>query len=167
MSNNFVDLDFSKIRWIVILSYLVGLTLSLISIQDPVLVIIPPITLILVIFWSGKIVNRSHLITAFILGVLNDAIFQTLLGSHGLLFVVLVFLFLRIRLRFRTFSLAKQSITLSLLLYLYLLFHYIFYQPQLAGDLIFYYLAMPLTLLIVWPVINLIFNQLTNKVSDE
>lgn len=167
MSNSFANLDLSKIRWIIILSYLVGLTLSLVSTQDPILIVIPPLTLALVIFWAGQIFNKSHLITAFILGVLTDAIYQTLLGSHGLLFVIVVFLFLRIRLRFRTFSLLKQSITLSIFFYLYLLIHYIFYQPKLPDNLIFYYLAMPLTLLVIWPAINLVFNQLTYKISDE
>ena len=165
MSDKFQEIEFGQVKWLVITSYLFAIILNIIAIQDPLLTFLPPFGLLLVLFWSVQLLRNSHLITAFILGVLYDALYQTLLGGHALLFVIITFIMLRIRLRFRTYRHWQQGLVVGFYFYIYQILHYFFFSPVLEGQVLFLYWIMPIIAGIIWPGLVVTLRGLSNRLS--
>lgn len=165
MSDKFQEIEFHQVKWLVILSYFFGLTINVFSLKQPLLVILPPIALLIVLFWAVQLLRNSHLLVAFSLGLLYDALYQTLLGSHALLFVVITFFMLRIRLRFRTYRVWQQSLIVGFYLLIYQGLYYLIFSPQLDGVLLNYFWLMPVIASLLWPFIVALLRGLSNRVS--
>ncbi len=165
MSDKFQEIEFHQVRLLVIFSYLVGLTVNIFSLKEQVLIIFPPFALLLTLFWSVQLLRNSHLIVAFSLGMLYDALYQSLLGTHALLFILITFFMLRIRLRFRSYRLWQQSLIIGFYFYLYQGLHYLIFSPQLLGDTLWLYWSMPISATLIWPGLVIILRGLSNRIS--
>ncbi len=165
MSDKFQEIEFHQVKFLVITSYIVGIIINIFSLREPLLQILPPLALILVLFWSVQLLRNSHLITAFILGLLYDALYQTLLGSHALLFVLLTFLMLRIRLRFRSYRVWQQSLIIGFYLLLYQFLFSLFFAPSLHEEMFWIYWLMPFVAALLWPLVVSLLRGLSNRIS--
>jgi rod shape-determining protein MreD len=67
-------------------------------------------------FWLLEAPERVGLGTAFLLGVVGDLVFGTLLGEQAMRLTILAFIVLRFRPRLRFFTLAQQALALFALL---------------------------------------------------
>lgn len=165
MSDKFQEIEFHQVKFLVITSYIAGLIINIFSLREPLLQILPPLALMLVLFWSIQLLRNSHLITAFTLGLLYDALYQTLLGSHALLFVLITFIMLRIRLRFRSYRVWQQSIVIGFYLLLYQFLHSLFFAPTLHEQVFWVYWLMPLVGVAIWPLLVMLLRGLSNRIS--
>lgn len=165
MSDKFQDIELNQVKWLVIASYLFAIVLNIILLQDPLLSFLPPFGLLLLLFWSSKLLRHSHLITAFIIGLLYDALYQTLLGGHALLFVIITFIMLRVRLRFSTYRLWQQALLISFYFYIYIVMHYLFFSPVLEGQTTLLYWVMPFIAGFIWPGLVVVLRGLSNRIA--
>ncbi|WP_028486144.1 rod shape-determining protein MreD [Thiomicrorhabdus chilensis] len=163
MTDRFLNLELAQARWLVLLTLLLGLILdTMMSLQDAQL-LAPPMTLLFLMYWSAQFLKNTHLIAAFILGLLLDALYQTILGTHALIFITITFIMLRYRLLFRSHSVLQQALVMVFYLFVYQFLSYLLYAPVLDQQQSIRFWLMPFTGLIIWPILALSLRWLTQK----
>ncbi len=165
MTNNLLNLNFYQVKWLVVSTYFIGMILDSMSNMGLIAGNFPSFTLLVLFYWTLKLQNKTHLITAFILGLLSDALFNTMLGSHALIFAFLVFALLQVRLRFKSYPLWQQTFLLTIYFYLFQILALFLLQPVLAENHLIIYWSIPLATLIIWPVTSQLLNRLILKVA--
>lgn len=164
MSESFLKLSSSQIRWLILVSYLFALIIDSMILLNPSLLFIPPLTLLMVLYWSSHVVDRTYFVSAFLLGVLADALYQTTLGAHALLYVIIVFMMLRIRLQFKTYPAWQQAFIIGIYLLIYQGLHTLFFTPVLNENFVAYW-SMPAAGILLWPLLEGFMNRITQKSS--
>jgi len=102
--------------WLMPLSVLAALLLGLLPLA-PALQPLRPYWLGLVVaYWVIEAPDRTGLGTAFIVGVIADLAFGSLLGEQALRLVVITFILQRFRARLRFFPLSQQALAVGALL---------------------------------------------------
>lgn len=147
-------LSFSQAKWLVLISYFLALVADTMISLSLLPFMLPSITLLVIFFWVVQLQNQTHLISAFILGLFSDAIFNTALGAHAILFAFLVFLLLRVRLQFKSYPIWQQAFIFSLYFFLFQLIGLFLLQPVFLSQDIWHYWLAPLAYLILWPLLN-------------
>jgi rod shape-determining protein MreD len=161
MTERINELEFSKVTWLWLLSYFVALTANAINLQLTTPLFLPPLALIVAFFWASHYINASHLISAFVLGLLYDGLYQSLLGMHALLFVVFMYLMLRVRLRFRSYRIWQQALFILLYMSIYQLIYYWITPTELTDQTLWAYWSVPLLAGLLWIPIVSSFRWLT------
>lgn len=164
MASKFMKTGSSQARWLIIFSYTIALAFDIMALLDNATVIIPPISLMVLFYWCANFLDKTHLFSAFILGLLVDSLYQTTLGSHALIFSVFVFLMLRHRLRFKAYTVWRQAFSIGFYMMLYQILNYIIFSPVLDSHDIIPFLSMPAIAIIIWPLLSLIFRRITINV---
>ncbi|MDG6777502.1 rod shape-determining protein MreD [Thiomicrorhabdus sp. zzn3] len=167
MTDRFINLELSQARWLVIFSYLIALFLDTMMIMQNANLLIPPFTLLLQMYWSAQFLKHTHFVSAFVLGLLLDALYQTVLGTHALMFIILTFIMLRYRLLFRSHSVLQQALVIAFYLYAYQFMGYVLFAPVLEETQQIHYWIMPLTALVFWPLLALSLRWLTQKLITQ
>jgi len=102
--------------WLMPLSVLAALLLGLLPLA-PALQPLRPYWLALVVaYWVIEAPDRTGLGTAFIVGLIADLAFGSLLGEQALRLVVITFILQRFRARLRFFPLSQQALAVGALL---------------------------------------------------
>lgn len=148
--------------WLAVFSYLVALILNALPLSKENALLLPPFGLLVLFYWTQQDLRRTHFLAAVMLGLLYDAMTDTLLGLHALLFSILLFIFLRMRLRFRLAHPLQQAGVLMILLYLFQLMQLPLVYAHLHEQAWGRYFAMPLTTLIFWPLLKYLLDWLTH-----
>lgn len=161
MSENFIYRRSAKVRWIFILSLAMALIFDSIALSLQASPLLPVFSLLIVLYWAGHFLDRSYIATAFIIGLFNDALLQTPLGAHAIIFISLVYLLSRHRLHFRAFSIGQQAIFIVGYFYLYQLYIWIFLKPILIDNDALYFWLMPFIAAFCWSGLALLLNRLT------
>lgn len=76
----------------------------------------PDWVLLFLISWALAAPDRIGVTTAWIVGLLTDALTARTLGQHALAYTLVIYLCLRIQPRLRFYPLAQQSLLVALLL---------------------------------------------------
>lgn len=103
-------------RWVLPLSLLVALLLGLLPLPEPVQPLRPYWLALVLAYWVLEAPDRVGLGFAFLIGLLADLAFGSLLGEQALRLVVLAFILQRFRPRLRFFPLSQQSLAIGALL---------------------------------------------------
>lgn len=164
MSDQFITVSSTKIRWLILFSYLFALIVDSTVMLNANLAFLPPFTLLMVLYWSSHVIDRTYFISAFVLGVLADALYQTTLGAHSLLYVIIVFMMLRIRLQFKTYPAWQQAFIIGIYLFIYQVLNTLFFSPVLDQHFVAYW-TMPAAGILIWPILEGIMNRITNQSS--
>lgn len=160
------NIAFHSVKYLVITSYCLSLILSVYALRVDWLIILPPFTLMVLLFWVVQILNQTHLFTALTLGLLMDGLHQTLLGSHSLIFIIITFMMIRMRLRFRSTPLWQQSIMIGFYMLIFQILYFILYTPPLSEEGTMLYWFMPLMSILLWPLIALSLTKLSSPTSN-
>ncbi len=163
MGEKFINLSSGQIRWLILLSYVFALIVDSMVMLNETLIFIPPITLLMVLYWSSHVVDRTYFVSAFILGTLADALYQTTLGAHALLYIIVLFMMLRIRLQFKTYPAWQQAFIIGFYLLIYQALHTLFFSPVLDDGAFVPYWIMPAIGILIWPLLETILNRLTHS----
>lgn len=163
MSDKVFSLSIIHVKWLLILSYLTALVIDSMLNFSFALHFAPPITLLMLLFWSSQILKQTHFFTAFILGLLNDVSLNTTLGAHALLFITVTFFMLRIRLRFRRYPMWQQSIIVAFYVLLFQIAGWFIFHPTLENNTLYYYWLEPILAIFLWPVTTSIMQSLTQR----
>lgn len=164
MASNFMKMGSSQARWLILFSYIIALLFDTMALLENATVIIPPISLMLLLYWCAHFLDKTHLISAFILGLLADSLYQTTLGAHALIFSVIVFLMLRHRLRFKSYPVWRQAFSIGVYMMLYQILNYIIFSPVLDSNNTIQFWSMPAIAIIIWPLLSLVFRRITTNV---
>ena len=165
MTDRFMDLDFSQARWLVITSYLLALVIDTMMIMQQGSLLAPPFTLMVLMYWTAQFLKNTHFISAFVLGLLMDAMLQTTLGAHSMVFIVLTFIMLRYRLLFRSHSVIQQAFVIAFYLLFYQILTFLLFSPTLQTGEFALFWSMPLAGLFAWPIIALTLRWFTQKIT--
>ena len=111
--------QFGSRRLPVIVTLIVGLMLSIMPLPDGMKAFRPDWIALLLIFWSMQLPRTWSVVTAWIVGVVLDVAYGTLLGQHALALSVIVFVTVRFHLLMRVFPLSQLTATVFALLALY------------------------------------------------
>ncbi len=163
MTEKFITISSTKIRWLIIISFLIALIVDSMIMLNPDLTFLPPFTLLMVLYWSSHVVDSTYMVSAFILGTLADALYQTTLGAHALLYIIIVFMMLRIRLQFKTYPAWQQAFIIGIYLLFYQALHTLFFSPVITKDIFVLYWTMPAAGILIWPLLEGIMNKITNS----
>ncbi len=103
----------------VIITLLVGLMLSIVPLAETIEPYRPDWLALLLIFWAMQLPRGWSVGTAWIIGIVLDVAYGTLLGQHALALSVIVFITVRFHLLMRVFPLSQLTATIFALLALY------------------------------------------------
>lgn len=97
-------------------SLLLALLLGLLPLPDAIVPLRPYWLALVLIYWLLETPDWAGMGVAFVIGLLGDLAFGTLLGEQALRLVVIAFLVQRFRARLRFFPLWQQSVAVFALL---------------------------------------------------
>lgn len=161
MKEKFVSLKSSQFRWTILISYLFALIMDSMVILNSSLSFLPPFAILVVLYWSSQFTDSTYLFSAFILGVLADALHQTTLGAHALLYIIILFMMLRIRLQFKSYPAWQQAFIIGIYLLIYQVLNTLFFSPVLAEGMFVPYWSMPAASILIWPLLAGVLNRIT------
>lgn len=163
MTESFVNIRSSQVRWLILITYLIGLVIDSMVLLYSSLEFLPPMTLIAVLYWSGHFLDRTYFVSAFLLGIVADTLYQTTLGAHALLYCLILFLMVRNRLQFRTYPRWQQAFIIGIYLLLYQALNSVFFNPVLDNGSFVPYWSMPAAGILIWPILSTLLNKLTQN----
>ena len=103
----------------VLITLLVGLMLSIMPLPDSAEPFRPDWLALLLIFWAMQLPRSWSVGTAWIVGIVLDVSYGTLLGQHAVALCVIVFITVRFHLLMRVFPLSQLTLTVFALIALY------------------------------------------------
>ncbi len=109
----------SSRRLPVVVTLVVGLMLAIMPLPDMLRAFRPDWLALLLIFWAMQLPRTWSVGSAWIVGIVLDVSYGTLLGQHALALCVVVFITARFHLLMRVFPLSQLSMTVFALLALY------------------------------------------------
>ena len=102
----------SRNGWVVWLTFLIGLLLSVWP-TLPFMEVFRPLWLALLLaFWTLNLPHKVGMTTAFVLGLAEDVLYGTLLGQNALVLTLITFLVLSLQQRLRMFPMWQQSLVI-------------------------------------------------------
>lgn len=113
------DLSPAHGTWVIVLSYVAALALTIWPVPHWFEPFRPMWVALATIYWCLWLPQRVGVITAFLAGLLLDALAGTLLGEHALALVVLAWMALWVHLQVRVFPWWQQSFTVLVMLGIY------------------------------------------------
>jgi len=116
--------DRASRRLPVMLTFIIGLILTIMPLPDSVQAFRPDWLAMLVIFWAMRLPRTWSVGMAWMVGIILDVSHGTLLGQHALALCVVAFITVRLHLLMRVFPMPQLTITVLPILatYQFLLF---------------------------------------------
>ncbi|MBT8101593.1 MAG: rod shape-determining protein MreD [Gammaproteobacteria bacterium] len=135
----------------VIVTFVVGLMLSIMPLPEALAPLRPDWLALLAIFWAMQLPRTWSVGSAWIVGLILDVSYGTLLGQHALALCVIVFITVRFHLLMRVFPLSQLTATVFALLALYqFLLFWISGVASVSAPAIAYW-APVITGTVIWP----------------
>lgn len=149
---------------VVIIMMLLGFYLQELPGSNVLQTLLPEWPFILTLYFSVSSRYFFGLISAFIVGVLEDVfLVSPLLGIHSLIYVVAAFTLIATRLRFKHLSVFSQSMVVGALVLfkiaVLMVYNSVLYSPPSHFWLL---LSVPLSMLI-WPLLHVFFAFFASK----
>lgn len=102
--------------WVVLLSLLAGLMLTIWPLPDAAEPFRPEWTALVLVYWIMALPTRFNVGVAWLTGLVVDALTGSLLGQHAMSFTVLAFLTSMVYLRVRVYPVWQQAFAVMFLL---------------------------------------------------
>ena len=130
----------------------------------------PSVSIVCFIYWCLRSKKyQFNLLQVFLLGILNDSLLGTPLGSSSLLFLLtrIFLLNLHARLKFNIFISEVITILLSIIFYFFMSYIFIIIYFKAYSNISYYFMSFFLTLS-VYPIFHVIFNRffIYSKIED-
>lgn len=135
----------------VFVTLLIAVILTIIPLGEPLSFWRPEWIALTLVHWALVIHDRLSLLMAFVVGLVIDTLFGSILGQHALGYVLIAYLSVRLGLRMTPESFLQQTALLGAVLTLYMLIN-LWVQgvtSSTSGGLLYW--ASLLSSVIVWP----------------
>jgi len=147
-------------RWLLPLSILIALLLGLLPLPSALQPLRPYWLALVAAFWIIETPKHAGLGFAFIVGLLADLVFGSLLGEQALRMVILGYILQRFRLQLRFFPLPQQMLVIGGLLFndqvVSTALHLILSEPLLPWS----YWFAPITGMLLWAPLFVLLSNL-------
>jgi rod shape-determining protein MreD len=146
--------------WVILLSFIVGLLLTIIPIPIWATAWRPEWLIMILTYWCLALPQRVGVITGWSLGILQDVLSDTLLGQHALMLSLIAYVSALSHTRVRAFPLWQQSLGMGVLVAINLILH-VWIHGMLGHpprDWTFFYPV--LTSVVLWPWIFIMLRDL-------
>ncbi|MBN2647473.1 MAG: rod shape-determining protein MreD [Thiotrichales bacterium] len=167
MGDAFIYITSRQVRWVIMLSFVLALIVDALNLLGESYLFLPPITLLVLLYWCGHFLDQTYVSTAFVIGLLMDTLFNSTLGIHALIFVLLTFAMLRHRLHFRGYSVLQQSLNMIGFLLLYQILRLIVLAPPMNEAQQIAFWSMPLVGGVLWIFLAKGLNRLSHQKAIE
>ncbi|MFS2158806.1 rod shape-determining protein MreD [Pseudomonas sp. Pseusp122] len=107
-----VSLAPSRNGWVVWLSFLLGLLLSVSPLPQFMEIFRPLWLALLLTFWTLALPHKVGMTTAWVLGLMEDVLYGTLLGQNALILSLITFLVMSLQQRLRMYPMWQQCLIL-------------------------------------------------------
>ena len=111
--------DRASRRLPVVVTLIVGLMLAIMPLPDAIRAFRPDWLALLLIFWAMQLPRTWSVGSAWVIGIVLDVSYGTLLGQHALALCFVIFVTVRFHLLMRVFPLSQLTMTVFALLALY------------------------------------------------
>ena len=98
--------------WVVWLTFAIGLLLSISPLPQFMEIFRPLWLALLLTFWVLALPHKYGMATAWILGLMEDVLYGTLLGQNALILTLITFLVMSLQQRLRMFPMWQQCLVL-------------------------------------------------------
>ena len=148
---------------LVLLSFLVALMLSSVPLPDIAIIYRPEWLMLVLIYWCMAIPDRIGIFTGWLLGLVLDVMYGSLLGQNAMALAIIAYLVNTFHLRVRVFPLWQQSFMVFLMAIIYLALT-AWVRGVTGGFPITWAYWMPaLTSALVWPFIYILLRDLRRQ----
>ncbi|WP_158368168.1 rod shape-determining protein MreD [Candidatus Williamhamiltonella defendens] len=157
----------SRGRWVIYLSFLIGIILQIMPWPSPIDIFQPSWLLLIFIYWVIALPHRVNLGTGFILGLITDILLGSTLGIHSLGMSMIAYL---VTMKFQTFrNMALWQQTLFVILLSIIMTITVFLTESLIIHVSFNTGIFSNTLIngIVWPWLFLLMRKTHRKFSVQ
>ncbi|MFW2439388.1 MAG: rod shape-determining protein MreD [Arenicellales bacterium] len=152
----------------VLLSFLVALMLSSVPLPDMAIIFRPEWLMLVLIYWCMAIPDRIGIFTGWLLGLILDVMYGSLLGQNAMALAIIAYLTNLFHLRVRVFPIWQQSFMVFMMAIIYLALTA--WVRGLAGEFPITggYWMPALTSAFVWPFIYIALKDLRRpRVSNR
>ncbi len=145
--------DRASTRLPVIITFVIGIMLSIMPLPESAEPFRPNWIALLVIFWSMQLPRTWSVGSAWLLGVILDVAMGTLLGQHALALCVVAFVTVRFHLLMRVFPVSQLTATVFAILSLYQFLLFWINGVANVDTVAVHYWGPVLTGTLCWPII--------------
>lgn len=150
----------------VIACFVAALLLAIVPMPDWASPYRPDWVAMTLIYWAVALPRRCSVGTAWVLGIVLDIAYGTLLGQHALALSFIAYLSVKFHLQLRVFPVSQMTLTVLALLGLYRFI--LFWINGVAGiypEMVTYW-GPVVTGTLLWPVLSLFFGGVRYRAAD-
>jgi rod shape-determining protein MreD len=124
---------------------------------------IPDLTPLILLYWVMAIAQRNFIITAVILGIVHDVLYHSSLGSHALIYLLLLYPILYIRLQLRNGTLFQMSVIVGLWMFAHQLLSWLLHLGRISHDQQVSFWLASVVAMLLWPIIFISLRSLRRR----
>lgn len=150
---------------IILVSFVLALLLSILPLPVWMQIFYPQWLPLILIYWVVALPERIGLLTAWILGLLLDALYGSVLGTHALAMTVVAYLAQKFYRQIRMFPVFQQT----LCIFVFILFYQmllLWIQGMLTGHLgdAWWFWASAVVSMLLWPWLGKVLRASRNRI---
>lgn len=151
----------------ILVSFLVAMILTSLPLPEGAIIYRPDWMALALIYWCMALPERIGIFTGWLLGLVLDVMYGSLLGQNAMALSIIAYLVNILHLRVRMFPLWQQSVMVLLLIMLHLAISA--WIRGIAGQfsVTWTYWMPALTSALVWPFIFIVLRDLRRQISSK
>ena len=151
----------------ILVSFLVAMILTSLPLPEGAIIYRPDWMALALIYWCMALPERIGIFTGWLLGLVLDVMYGSLLGQNAMALSIIAYLVNILHLRVRMFPLWQQSVMVLLLIMLHLAISA--WIRGIAGQfsVTWTYWMPALTSALVWPFIFIVLRDLRRQISRK
>jgi rod shape-determining protein MreD len=146
--------------WVIALTFLVAMVLAILPLPDSVPIELgylrPQWVVLVLIYWVIALPDRVGILAAWSIGLIVDVLLGSLLGQHGVAFILVAYIASSLYQRLRMFSLWQQSMIVFAIVGLNQLINFWIESIVGIGDWNLWYLLSSVVSALLWPSVFLL-----------
>ena len=141
--------------WVIALTFVVAMVLAIVPLPDSVPIELgylrPQWVVLVLIYWVIALPDRIGILAAWSIGLIVDVLLGSLLGQHGVAFILVAYIASSLYQRLRMFSLWQQSMIVFAIVGLNQLINFWIESIVGIGDWNLWYLLSSVVSALLWP----------------
>jgi rod shape-determining protein MreD len=146
--------------WMIALTFVVAMILAIVPLPDSVPIELgylrPQWVVLVLIYWVIALPGRVGILVAWSIGLIVDVLLGSLLGQHGVAFILVAYIASSLYQRLRMFSLWQQSMIVFAIVGLNQLINFWIESIVGIGDWNLWYLLSSVVSALLWPSVFLL-----------
>ena len=153
--------------WVIALTFVVAMVLAIVPLPDSVPVELgylrPEWVVLALIYWVIALPHRVGILVAWSVGLIVDVLLGSLLGQHGIAFIIVAYIASSLYQRLRMFSLWQQSMIVFAIVGLNQLINFWIESIVGIGDWNLWYLLASVVSALLWPSVFFLLRYLRRQ----